>query len=100
MLAKHIVRVRISLDAPFLRKSIFMIFLIIYCLVSLGIILGAIYLDVDHYKAYKSLPQDPYLLGGSILAVFWPFALVLLIIVLINSWFGIVYNKLISLLAK
>jgi hypothetical protein len=77
-----------------------MIFLTIYCVGFILIIMGSIYLDIDHYKAYKSLPIDPHLLGGSILAIVWPIALMILITVMIVSWFGIIYKNLISLLAK
>jgi len=77
-----------------------MIFLTIYCVGFILVIMGSIYLDIDHYKAYKSLPTDPHLLGGSILAIVWPIALMILIVVAIVSWFGVVYNKLISVLAK
>jgi hypothetical protein len=49
--------------------------------------MGSIYLDIDHYKAYKSLPTDPHLLGGSILAIVWPIALMILIVVA-SIYFG------------
>ena len=76
------------------------LFLAIYSIGFLVVILASIYMDVDHYKAYKSLPDDPNLLIGSITGVFWPIMLIIFGMVLISSWFGIVYNKLIGYLAK
>ena len=75
-------------------------FLILYCLGFAVVILLSIYMDISHYKQYKSLPIDPFLLGGLIIAIVWPFALLLLLIALIMGSFSIVYNKLINFLAK
>lgn len=77
-----------------------MIFLTIYGLGFLLVLLASVYMDVDHYKAYKNLPENPHLLMGFIIGFFWPFMFMLCVTILIVSWFGILYKNLIKLLVK
>ena len=73
---------------------------LMYCLGALTIILISIYMDIEHYKVQKSLPSDPFLLIGSIVAIFWPLMSIILLLLFASQGFGFLYRKLIGYLAK